>query len=182
MSYTTEIIKKEIRKTVDFIFALGYFSEIIMAIIVVYVLWIGNDTLSTLIFILFFLFSGFLNTIFKRIIREPRPNDAIKFLYSEHFSRIHTIYGMPSGHSQNVFFSIVYLYLSTNESVHWLQIGLVMATLMAYERLSFHNHTVLQLMVGAIIGSLFGIIVAKLRDWIRYKLYKNNKGVPQKID
>jgi hypothetical protein len=172
MLNTPEIIKKEIRKAGDFIFALGYFSEIIMAIITIYVL--KGDIVNVLVYIFFFLFSGFINTIFKSVLREPRPNNAVKYLYSEHLSHTKTIYGMPSGHSQNVFFSIMYLWLTTNESVYWLQIGLGMAALMVYERYTFHNHTLLQLFIGAIIGSVLGYIVVKIRDWIRAQYDKTN--------
>lgn len=165
MGTLPELVHKELRKIGDFVFAIGYFSEIIMALITVYVL--QKDKINLVIFIIFFLISGYLNTLLKWIIREPRPKDAVKYLYSEHFSRTQTIYGMPSGHSQNVFFSMMYLFLSDNGNVYWLQIGLIMATLMVYERWTFHNHTILQLLMGAIVGSLLAFIIVKIRDYIR---------------
>ena len=99
------------------------------------------------------------------MIKQPRPDGYKKFLYSEHFSRIHTIYGMPSGHSQNVFYSITYLYLTVKESVYWLQIGFVLAALMVWERFTFHNHTLMQLLAGAVVGILLGFTVVTVRDY-----------------
>jgi membrane-associated phospholipid phosphatase len=159
-----EVFKKEFRKITDFVFALGYFSEIIMIIIVIYLL--HSNLFYTFYYLFFVLLSGYLNTIFKSIIKEDRPDNYKKFLYSEHFSKIKQVYGMPSGHSQNVFFSITYLFLTTKEFIYWVQLLLVLAALMFYERLSFHNHTFLQLFVGGITGIVFAYLVVLLRDQI----------------
>uniref|UniRef100_A0A6C0HTN9 Phosphatidic acid phosphatase type 2/haloperoxidase domain-containing protein n=1 Tax=viral metagenome TaxID=1070528 RepID=A0A6C0HTN9_9ZZZZ len=162
-----EVVKKESRKITDFIFALGYFSEIIMILLVIYLL--HSKLFYTIYYLFFILLSGYLNTIFKSIIKEERPDNYKKFLFSEHFSRIKSVYGMPSGHSQNVFFSITYLYLTTKEFFYWVQLLLVLAALMFYERLSFHNHTFLQLIVGAIIGIFLAYLVVLLREQIEIK-------------
>jgi len=163
-----ELFKKESRKITDFVFALGYFSEIIMILIVIYLL--HSNLFYTFYYLFFVLLSGYLNTIFKSIIKEDRPDNYKKFLYSEHISRIKQVYGMPSGHSQNVFFSITYLYLTTKEFIYWVQLLLVLAALMFYERLSFHNHTFLQLFVGGIIGIVFAYLVVLLRDQIEINI------------
>jgi len=94
-----QFIDKEIKKGTDFIFGIGYFSEIIMAIIVIIAL--HTNRLNTIVYIIFFFLSGYTNTLLKSFFRQSRPKKSIKFLYSEHFSRIHTVYGMPSGHSQD---------------------------------------------------------------------------------
>ena len=159
-----ELVTKEFRKITDFIFALGYFSEIIMIILVIYL--IHSNVFYTIYYLFFILLNGYLNTIFKSIIKEDRPDNSKKFLFSEHFSRIKNVYGMPSGHSQNVFFSITYLYFTTKEFFYWIQLLLVLAALMFYERLSFHNHTFLQLLVGAIIGIILAYLVIILRNQI----------------
>lgn len=157
-----QVIDKQINKSTDFIFGIGYFSEIILALIVIYVL--QNNIIDVICFVFFFLFSGYVNTILKGIAKQPRPSTQKKFLNSENFSKIHTVYGMPSGHSQNVFFSITYLYLTAKDSIYWIQIGLGLAALMVYERWTYHNHTLLQLLVGAIVGVLFGIGVIIIRN------------------
>jgi hypothetical protein len=74
-----ELFKKESRKIMDFIFALGYFSEIIMILIVIYLL--HSNLFYTFYYLFFVLLSGYLNTIFKSIIKEDRPDNYKKFLY-----------------------------------------------------------------------------------------------------
>lgn len=157
-----DLIDKEAIKARDFIFGLGYFSEIIIALVVIYAL--NKNLLDISIFIFFFILSGYSNALFKSFIKQPRPNEPKKFLYSEHFSRANKVYGMPSGHSQNVFYSITYLYLIAKDGMYWLQLGLVLATLMVYERWTFHNHTLLQLFAGAMVGIVFGLIVYSIRN------------------
>lgn len=60
---------------------------------------------------------------------------------------------------------------------------LVLAALMFYERMSFHNHTFLQLFVGAITGIVFAYLVILLRDQIEINIMdpKDPKD-PKKID
>jgi membrane-associated phospholipid phosphatase len=159
-----DLIDKEVNKARDFIFGIGYFSEIIIALVVIYAL--NNNLLDISIFIFFFFLSGYSNTLFKSFIKQPRPDGSKKFLYSEHFSGVKKMYGMPSGHSQNVFYSITYLYLIAKDGMYWLQLGLVLATLMIYERWTFHNHTLLQLFAGAMMGILIGFIVFSIRNKI----------------
>ena len=159
-----EVINKQVRKGTDFLFGIGYFSEIILALVVIYVL--QKNAIDVLFYVVFFLFSGYLNTLLKNYVKQPRPSAPKKFLYSEHFSRAETVYGMPSGHSQNVFFSLTYLYLTVKDSIYWIQIGLVLAALMVYERWTYHNHTFLQLIAGAAFGVLLGIGVIMIRDTI----------------
>jgi len=162
------LINKEAIKTRDFIFGVGYFSEIIIALTVIYAL--NKNIVDITIFIFFFFLSGYLNTLLKSFIKQPRPNDPKKFLYSEHFSRVNNVYGMPSGHSQNVFYSITYLYLLAKDGIYWLQLGLILAALMVYERWTFHNHTLLQLFAGATMGIVFGLVVFAIRKQIHSSL------------
>jgi membrane-associated phospholipid phosphatase len=157
-------IDKEIKKGTDFIFGIGYFSEIIMAFVVIIAL--HTNRLNTIVYMFFFLLSGYVNTLLKSFFQQSRPQKPIKFLYSEHFSRINADYGMPSGHSQNVFYSITYLFLTAKDGIYWLQLGLVIATLMVYERWTFHNHTLIQLFVGALFGIMLGWSVVTVRDAI----------------
>ena len=162
------LINKEARKGIDFILGVGYFSEIIIALVVIYAL--QKNIVDISIFIFFFFLSGYVNTLLKSYIKQPRPNEPQKFLYSEHFSRVKQVYGMPSGHSQNVFYSITYLYLLAKDGIYWLELGLVLATLMVYERWTFHNHTLVQLFAGAITGIILGLIVFTIRNKIHSSL------------
>lgn len=117
--------------------------------------------------------------IFELVKKESRK--IMDFIFAlGYFSKIKQVYGMPSGHSQNIFFSITYLFLTTKEFIYWVQLLLVLAALMFYERMSFHNHTFLQLFVGAITGIVFAYLVILLRDQIEINIMDPKD--PKKID
>ena len=163
-----ELFIKQYRKITDFLFAIGYFSEIIILLVVIYVL--RHNHLDEVFFIVFFFLSGLMNTFLKEWIKEDRPKNVVKYLYSENISYTKKIYGMPSGHSQNVFFSLFYLFLSTHQQIYWLELGVVLTALMFYERWAFHNHTLLQLSMGAVVGVFLAYFVVFLREFVRKEI------------
>jgi len=105
-----------------------------------------------------------LNFILKGLIKEPRPfedpklfNVALK--HSIRFKFIngypYDIFGMPSNHTQSIFFSIIYIYLALKD-VKIIIVYLFIALITMYQRVLFNDHTVLQVFAGAIAGTLFG--------------------------
>jgi membrane-associated phospholipid phosphatase len=144
----------------DFFYAVGFFSEIIMFILVVVLLF--NNHIDLLVFIIGINLNAILNNYLKSLIKQPRPEHPIKFLNSEHFDSKKEVYGMPSGHSQNVFFSITYLYLCNSHVIPWVLVGGFIFVLMFIERWLFHNHTIAQLIAGGIIGTIFAYIIVYL--------------------
>jgi membrane-associated phospholipid phosphatase len=159
-----------IRNFIWFLYALGFFSEIIL-IIIVSILIHSND-LYFIVYLVAIVINGFFNRFLKRIIKETRPKNPIKFLDMEEFKN-KKMYGMPSGHSQNVFFSIVYLILTVYENINvylpWIYVCMLIGVLTIWERWIFHNHTLFQLLVGAVIGSIFAYMVVYIRDYILIK-------------
>jgi membrane-associated phospholipid phosphatase len=94
---------------------------------------------------------------------------------------------MPSGHSQNVVFSILYLFWTTHKFVPWTAMCTVIGILMFIERWLFHNHTPFQLIMGGVVGAALAYVVVSLRDSlkkhleaknIKHKEEKNATGVP----
>jgi len=74
-------------------------------------------------------------------------------------------YGMPSGHSQHLFVSIFYLYLSIKDFYPWiLLISSSIGMMTIVERWYFRNHTLNQLVAGAIVGSMFAFVIVYIRD------------------
>jgi membrane-associated phospholipid phosphatase len=61
---------------------------------------------------------------------------------------------MPSGHAQSSFFSNVYLWLVTGSMGYFLS-GLFIASITVYQRWRDKRHTIQQLALGAIVGTLF---------------------------
>ena len=100
----------------------------------------------------------------------------MKFLNTEHFTK--KVYGMPSGHSQNVVFSILYLFWTTHKFVPWTAMCTVIGILMFIERWLFHNHTAFQLIIGGVIGAALAYVVVGLRNSL--KTYLDIKPVKQK--
>lgn len=127
-----------------------------------------------------------LNNIFKYLICKPifgdyifgylgkRPKGA-KFCgyfinYNEDLSKS---YGMPSGHSQSTCFFLSYLIYKTLEGntlflYKFLTISLFTCISLAvmYSRIHFNCHTLLQVIVGGLIGFILGKIYYDNKDKI----------------
>lgn len=101
-----------------------------------------------------------LNLILKMIIKEPRPKDDKQFI--EVFSRNGVrfgpdTYGMPSGHAQTCGFSLMYLALALNNpNITVFYAIITFISLM--QRYTHNNHTVMQLIVGLLIGMVVGYL------------------------
>jgi membrane-associated phospholipid phosphatase len=81
---------------------------------------------------------------------------------------------MPSGHSQTTFFSIAYLYLTIHQIYPWVLVLLFLAVAVMFQRVYFHNHTVTQVVVGAVIGSLIAAVVVYARDNVEKYITKSS--------
>lgn len=134
---------------IDFIYGIGYFGEYIVFIITI--LLIFNHKLYLIIYVIMFVLNKTINEYLKGYFKQSRPNNPTKFLESDKFSK--KKFGMPSGHSQLVFFSIMYSYLVTQKVMPWVLILLIIGCIVIYERYIFKNHTINQLISGALIGS-----------------------------
>jgi len=71
--------------------------------------------------------------------------------------------GMPSGHSQIMSliatFWILYLFKTNNKYKIWIMLLLlIIVGLVNWSRIAINCHTVLQVIVGNIVGIIFGII------------------------
>jgi membrane-associated phospholipid phosphatase len=157
------IVYKFVGKIKDLLYAIGYFSELLVAIIVCSMIY--NDPIDLSVFIVILAISGITNEYLKTIIKQNRPYNSMKFLNTEHFTK--KVYGMPSGHSQNVVFSILYLLWTTHNFVPWTAMCTVIGILMFIERWLFHNHTAFQLIIGGIIGAAMAYVVVGLRDALK---------------
>jgi membrane-associated phospholipid phosphatase len=62
---------------------------------------------------------------------------------------------MPSGHSQSSLFSTIFIFLSLRK-LNLLGVYLVLSFITMAQRVAFNYHTILQVIVGSIVGGLFG--------------------------
>ena len=77
---------------------------------------------------------------------------------------------MPSGHAQAAFFSTVFIYLSLRQN-NLLFIYIPLTLLTCYQRIKFEYHSILQIIVGSIIGSIYSYFIYNLaREKIKGKI------------
>jgi len=121
-------------------------------------------------YILFVILSLFLNLVLKGIIQQPRPSiDAKTFhlmmknkeRYIYNHGIPYDIFGMPSGHSQSVLLSTIFIYLSLHDiriAMFYLFITLITLT----QRVIDNHHTILQVIVGSLVGCIVGYVAYKM--------------------
>lgn len=97
-----------------------------------------------------------LNNVLKTTFQEARPSGRILLYQGEddHYKNA-SMYGMPSGHGQSVFFALTYVYL-VKHSLYTFILELSIALLTCYQRWKYRRHTISQIIVGSLIGILFG--------------------------
>jgi membrane-associated phospholipid phosphatase len=113
-------------------------------------------------FVLFYFIEYYTNGVLKRVFKQPRPsgfldkNDGGNYTVTEQ-------YGMPSGHSTAVWYSLTYLWLV--KPTHYLLVPeLAICFNTMYQRWLFKKHTVEQLVVGGLVGGAtawLGVFITK---------------------
>jgi membrane-associated phospholipid phosphatase len=143
---------------------IGQSGPLILTIITI--LLVRNKYNLLIYYILFIFISSFLNIFLKGILQCPRPSiDKAKFdlmiKNKERFIYKHgipyDIYGMPSGHSQFVALSTIFIY-SALRDVKITMLYLVISLITISERVIDNHHTILQVIVGSGIGLILGYI------------------------
>ena len=104
------------------------------------------------------MFSGLINYILKGVFKQPRPiDDKHLFNLEKMYRSVLTFenYGMPSAHTQAVFYTTTFTYLALENGV--LLVGsLFISLLTIYQRVQSKQHFLSQTIVGAIIGGILG--------------------------
>ena len=124
------------------------------------VLFLRHMSNYLLFYIVGTVLNNILNIILKMIIKEPRPSKEQKFIeigVTNGISFSFDKFGMPSGHAQNCGFSLAFITLVFNNPfITTLYLIITLASLM--QRYLYKNHTILQLIVGFIIGLFTGYV------------------------
>ena len=142
----------------------GSFGPVILIFLSMYLLWNKQN--------LFFYYTvgvfidNILNIILKGLFLQPRPTiDKKEFdLALKHGKRFifkdgmpYDLFGMPSGHSQSSLFSTVFIYLSLRKNnIGYTYLAISLLTML--QRVIYSHHTVLQVCVGATVGSVTGYL------------------------
>jgi membrane-associated phospholipid phosphatase len=148
----------------------GTYSPLILFLLSIHLLW-NNDNLFFYYNIGIFL-NIILNLLLKGILQQPRPTEDMKTF---HLALTHgknfvfkdgipfNIFGMPSGHAQASFFSTAFVYLSLRKT-NLLYSYLFFSFLSMTQRVVYNHHTILQVIVGAIVGTSFGYFMYYLAE------------------
>ena len=144
-------------------------SPLTLYLIFVFITLITFDMQYLLFLILFFIFGIILNVSLKRLIRQPRPKNAGSCgLYDDLYKKY--TYGMPSMHSQiwTIFAMFWSIYLvrtviaKSYKKIISICILWILAIIICYQRVNVSCHTLNQVIVGALIGIISGIVMYKM--------------------
>lgn len=119
--------------------------------------------------------SSVINYGAKGLIKQPRPsNETVHYFtwdsFEDRFRKSSTMgvqeYGMPSGHAQSVFFSLVFIhYALKNDWLTFLYFCLAIIT--AVQRVIYKNHSIEQVIAGGIVGGGVGYLAwVYLPSWV----------------
>jgi membrane-associated phospholipid phosphatase len=154
-----------IEKIIDFI---GFLAPHLLFIISILLLW--NKKYYLVYYIVGYGFNIVLNLILKGIIRQPRPSEDIKLINisKNNGKRIsYDKFGMPSGHAQLSFFSVVFIYL-VFKNIPLTIFYIIISLFSLHQRVKYKNHTLLQVIIGTLVGAFVGFAI--------YMLTKRNVG------
>lgn len=149
----TDIVLNSIIRKIDYI---GYLGPMILLVSSIVLLISKPTLLSTYIFGV--ILSCLINSILKYIIKEPRPSEDLSIYNASiaHGKRVSfDKYGMPSGHATGVFYSTAFIFFALKNPYISL-FYLIISINTAYQRVKYKNHTILQVIIGAIVGAITG--------------------------
>jgi membrane-associated phospholipid phosphatase len=137
---------------------IGVFAPSIVFLLTLFFLY--NKTIYLTFFIIGFILNNIFNILLKLSIKEPRPNKEqllVEILTANGKRLNFDKYGMPSGHAQICGFALAYITLVLNNP-YISGLYLFVSILSLLQRYKYKNHTILQLIVGFIIGLLIGYL------------------------
>lgn len=154
----------------DGYYFVGKFAPIILLFYSFFLLW--NKYNLFFYYTIGIFMNTILNLVLKGIIQQPRPTEDPKlFNLALTHGKPHVfktsipfnIFGMPSGHAQSALFSTVFIYLSLGKlNVLWMYLFFSFITMT--QRLVYNRHTLLQIVVGAVVGGSFGYVMFYLAE------------------
>jgi len=148
----------DINKIATFTDIIGWNSFVILFTMTLVLL--KNKPTLLIYYVVGIVINYFLNYSMKGIIKQPRPSGDVELInIATHNGKRfgYDIYGMPSGHSQMAFYSVMFIHLAL-KNVKITVIYLLVAVATMYQRVKYRNHTVLQVVVGSLVGSIVGYV------------------------
>ena len=149
---------------------IGEHGPLILIIMSIFLLWSNKNQL--IYCIIGNLANVLINMVLKGIFQQPRPCDnpktfklALKNGNSFYFKNgiPFNLFGMPSGHAQSCLFSTMFIFMCLRQ-YNILGVYLLISILTAYQRIKYSYHTLLQVLVGGIVGICVGYIAYRLTN------------------
>lgn len=134
----------------------GLYAPLILFFLSVFLL--RNTKTYLYYFIIGFGLNNVINIVLKLLIKEPRPSDDMRAIDIGvvNGARISfDKFGMPSGHAQNCGYCLSFITLALNDPIITM-LYTVLTGVSMMQRYINKNHTILQLLVGLVIGISFG--------------------------
>ena len=142
-------------KVLDYI---GYYGPKILLLLSIYSFYSKYNHL--VIYLTGFAVNQVINIILKLLVKQPRPEEDKKMfnLLVHHDKRIlFDKYGMPSGHSQSVWYSTTFIYLALKNNIV-TSIYLLISIITMIQRVEYKAHSIPQVIVGMLIGITVGYL------------------------
>lgn len=136
----------------QFLSILGFWGPYLLIITTSFALILYNNEYLK-IYLFFSVVGTIINSILKSIIRQPRPRKQRHLYNFEHNQTHGQQFGMPSGHAQNVFYSL-FTVLFKIPNMYFIIPTLLVACNTCWQRWVYRNHTIFQILMGSITGIL----------------------------
>jgi membrane-associated phospholipid phosphatase len=162
---------------------IGEYGPLILFVLSIFLL--RNKYTFLFYYVVFFGISLLLNLVLKGILQQPRPSIDEKTFqlmmknkerYVTKHGMPYDIFGMPSGHSQSVVFSTIFIYFCLHD-IKILAIYILISLITLFQRVINTHHTIMQVVVGSTIGFILGYI-----GYIMAKLQISGKKTAKKDD
>jgi membrane-associated phospholipid phosphatase len=141
-----------------FVSYIGLYGPVILFVLTLF--FLRNKTNYLTFFVSGFALNNILNIILKLAIKEPRPTGdqkAIEIAITNGMRVGFDKFGMPSGHAQNCAYCLSFIMFTLHNPV-LTTLYMVVTLITTCQRYIYKNHSILQLLVGLTIGSLFGYL------------------------
>jgi len=161
--------------TISIIDYIGYLGPFLLLATTIILLKNKGTLLS--VYVVGYVLNLIVNIILKSLIKQPRPSEDLSVFNASvaHGKRISfDRYGMPSGHATSVFYSTAFVFFALKDPVLSI-IYLIISINTGYQRIKYKNHTLMQVICGAIIGTLAAFITYLFATRKLAGLLKNKK-------
>jgi membrane-associated phospholipid phosphatase len=128
------------------------------------VFFLSNKKSAFIYYVVGFFLNSISNVCLKLLIQQPRPSDdkakfdlalerGKQFLYIPY-----DVFGMPSGHAQSVAFTSVFVFMTIQNNLFRL-FCVIISLITLWQRVEYNHHTVLQVVVGSMVGGLISYLM-----------------------